>query len=304
MTDLTELRRRIADNEVKGGSAFGRAAAEVIALTAEANASDKPTLTTAIAETCDWAVATKPSMTSVRAVADLARSILAANVSADARTLASAVATGMRGFIADSERAIRSLADAGAPLFKDGCTVMTHSFSESLIHVLRHGFSTVTGAGMILTESRPLRESRLMAKLLEDVPATMTLYSDAGMGIAAPTADFAVVGADAILADGSMANKTGSLPLALICREYGVPFYVAAELSKVHLGDKAEVDMEIRPDEELVGDWDMAASGRVKVINQFFEVVPAALVTGYITDGGLLSPADCVTAAADLASAA
>ncbi|WP_428924825.1 hypothetical protein [Marinibacterium sp. SX1] len=296
MTELTELRRRIADNEVKGGSAFGRAVAEVIALTAEAHAQATPAeLTAALDEACAWGITTKPSMTSVRAVADLARATMHAQ--GDGPGLSQAVVRAMRGFVADSERAILALAQAGTPLFRDGITVMTHSFSESLINVLRHNMAGLDAAGILLTESRPLRESRLMASMLADLPAGMTLFSDAGMGIAAPQADVAIVGADAILADGSMANKTGSLPLALICREYGVPFYVAAELSKVHLGDSAEVDMEIRPDAELVGDWDMAATGRVTVVNQFFEVVPAALITGYITDGGLLAPADCVAAA-------
>ena len=96
-------------------------------------------------------------------------------------------------------------------------------------------------------EFRPLQESRLLAAALAETPVQLELYSDAGMGIAAAKADLCIVGADAILADGSFANKTGSLPAALLCRHSGVPFHVAAELSKLYRGDPAEVAMEMRP---------------------------------------------------------
>jgi translation initiation factor 2B subunit (eIF-2B alpha/beta/delta family) len=116
------------------------------------------------------------------------------------------------------------------------------------------------------------------------------LYSDAALAIAAAKADLALVGADAILGDGSFANKTGTLPLALTCRYYSIPLYVASELSKVYHGPAADLAMEMRPPQELAGDWDLARKGRVEVLNQFFEVIPAEYVTAYLTERGLLTP--------------
>lgn len=298
---LEAIRAAVNANEVKGGSRFGRAVAEVVALTAlRAAGADRAAFAAAIEEAAAWGVATKPSMTSVHAVAARARAALADTAALDVAAAATQVAAAMRAFIAESERAIAALGPHGLPLFRPGMVVMTHSYSESLTHVLRAAAFANEGMTIQLMESRPLHESRLLAAALADTPARLELYSDAGMAIAAQRADLCIVGCDAILADGSMANKTGSLPAALIARHYGVPFHVAGELSKVHLGRADQVSMEIRPIEELVGDWDMAHSGRVAVFNQFFEVVPAALVTSYVTDRGLLAPG----AVADAARAA
>lgn len=298
MSKLEEIRAAVDNNEVKGGSRFGRAVAEVIALTAEQEADGgRPEFEAAIEEAASWGVATKPSMTSVHAVARLAREALAASRTLSVGEAAIVVATAMRGFIEESERAIASLGANGLSLFKAGQTVMTHSYSESLTFVLKAAANTYPDLTIQLMESRPLRESRLLAKALADTPAKLELYSDASMAIAAKKADICIVGADAILADGSFANKTGSLPAALICRHFGVPYHVAGELSKVHLGAPDEVSMEMRPIGELVEDWEMAASGRVTVFNQFFEVVPAAFVTSYVTDKGVLTPAAVVEAA-------
>ncbi|MBH0239898.1 eIF2B alpha/beta/delta subunit family protein [Methylobrevis albus] len=298
MSKLEAIRAAVNANEVKGGSRFGRAVAEVIALTAERAADgNRAEFEAAVEEAAAWGVATKPSMTSVHAVARIARQTLRATDAAPVAEAATAVAAAMRDFIAASIAAIASLAEHGRALFRPGQVVMTHSYSESLGIVLKAAALACPGLTIQLMESRPLRESRLLAAELAATPARLELYSDAGMAIAAAKADLCIVGADAILRDGSFANKTGSLPAALACRHFGVPFHVAGEISKVHPGAADEVSMEMRPKEELVGDWDLAASGRVAVVNQFFEVVPAVLVTSFVTDRGLLAPAEIAAAA-------
>jgi ribose 1,5-bisphosphate isomerase len=302
MSRLEELRNLIANNEIRGGSAFGRSVAEVIALTMEVGAfSTRAAVREAVIEAADWGVVTKPSMTSVRAVADLARATLDTHADASPAGLAAAIARTMRDFIESSKVAITSLAEAGEALFEPGSVVATHSFSESLVHVLRRGARSSPNVTILLTESRPLRESRHLAQALADTPATLQLFSDAGMAIAVQRASFALVGADAIFVDGSFANKTGSLPLALVCRRFNVPYYVVAELSKVHLGPASEVRMEVRPDIELAEGWALAEQGRVGVWNQFFETVPGELVSGFVTDRGLLSPSEAVAQARQLA---
>ena len=291
MTTLSTLRAKIANNTIRGGSAFGRAAAEVIALTAESHADADPgKVRSAVLEAARWAVQTKPSMASVRAVVRLADETVERQRNTSGRAMARAVAREMRAFIARSEHAIAALAESGEEIFRPGAVVLAHSFSESLVNVLRRAATNTPGLVLLLTESRPLRESRHLAKALADTPAKITLSSDAGVAIAAATADLAIVGADTILSDGSFANKTGTLPLALVCRHFGIPLYVASELSKVHLEPASDVAMEIRPVEELAGDWDMSQTGRVAVWNQFFEVTPAEFVKAYLTDRGLLTP--------------
>jgi translation initiation factor 2B subunit (eIF-2B alpha/beta/delta family) len=125
---------------------------------------------------------------------------------------------------------------------------------------------------------------------LADTPVSFVAYSDASVALAAADADLVLVGADALFCDGSFANKIGSLPLALSCRHVGTPYYVVTELSKLYLGDPVDVAMEQRPPAELVEDWELWRSGRIGARNQFFERVPADLVTAYLTDGGVCTP--------------
>lgn len=284
MTRLEEVRTAIAENTVPGGSAFGRAAAEVIMLTlTEQREMDDATLATLLTETSDWLVATKPSMTSVRTVADIAAQAQVAGGP-------DAVIAAMAEFIADSERAIATIADHAATYFHPGTTALYHSYSGSLIHILRRAAETTPDLTYLFTESRPYRESRRIVTALADLPITWVTYSDASVAIAASRADFAIVGVDALFEDGSFANKTGTLALALACQYAGIPLYAVTEMSKLYRGDPADVSMELRPPVEMHEGWDQAVSGKVEQINQFFEITPANLVTAYLTDKGVLTP--------------
>jgi translation initiation factor 2B subunit (eIF-2B alpha/beta/delta family) len=279
---LTELRTAIAQNTVPGGSAYGRAAAEVILLSVEAH-SDVD-VRTVVDDVATWLVTTKPSMTSVRTVAVLA---VDAAAGADPRA---AVLKQMRDFIAESEQAIAKIADHAEVFIKPGHKVLYHSFSGSLLHLLGRAAEVVPDITLMLTESRPYRESRRIASALAHTDAAIVAYSDASMSVAAAEADLVIVGCDALFVDGSFANKIGSLPLALACQHAGTPYYVATEVSKLYPGDPDDVAMEQRPPSEMAADWDLWASGRVLVRNQFFERVPADLVTAYLTDRGVLLP--------------
>lgn len=292
MNRLTELRTAIADNTVPGGSAFGRAAAEVVLLTVTNEPElEGERLAERLAETTDWLVATKPSMTSVRTVAGIALDALAAGGRP-------AVLAAMKKFIQESEAAIASIADHAEKYIPSGSTVLFHSYSGSLIQILQRAGETKTDLTYLFTESRPYRESRRVVVALQELPVTFVSYSDASVAIAAARADFAIVGADALFADGSFANKTGTLPLALACQYTGIPLYVVSELSKLYSGPASDVEMEQRPPVEMHEGWELAVSSRVEVVNQFFEVTPASLVTAYLTDRGALKPSELESAAA------
>lgn len=285
MDRLTELRTAIAHNTVPGGSAYGRAGAEVIALTLESDpeGSDVPAL---VDKTGAWLVATKPSMTSMRTVAELA------NRAARSEEPRTAVLSAMRKFIADSEAAIITIAEHAADIIKPGSKVLYHSYSGSLVRLLGRAAETTPDLTIMLTESRPYRESRRIVTALQDAPVQFVAYSDASAALAVEEADLVVVGCDALFNDGSFANKIGSLPLAMACRAYGKPYYVATEVSKLFSGNPDDVSMEQRPGAEMAADWELWASGRVTVRNQFFERVPADLVTSYLTDRGALAPSE------------
>ena len=284
MDRLAELRTAIAENTVPGGSAYGRAAAEVIALTLEANPVTGTELELLLGTTSDWLVETKPSMTSMRTVTALAAETLEAN-----RTREAVIAT-MREFIADSEASIARVAQHADAYIKPGAKVLFHSYSGSLIQILTRAANAAADLTFMLTESRPYRESLRIVEALQQLPVEFVAYSDASMALAAAEADLVLVGADALFRDGSFANKIGSLPLALSCRHAGTPYYVVTELSKLYPGEPEDVAMEQRPAAELADDWPLWNAGRLAVRNQFFERVPADLVSAYLTDEGVLSP--------------
>jgi translation initiation factor 2B subunit (eIF-2B alpha/beta/delta family) len=201
-----------------------------------------------------------------------------------------AVIAAMRQFIAESEASIARIADHADSYIRSGAKVLFHSYSGSLIQILERAAATASDLTFMFTESRPYRESLRVVDALKDTPVAFVGYSDASMAAAAADADLVVVGADALFRDGSFANKIGSLPLALSCRYVGTPYYVVTELSKLFMGEVEDVAMEQRPPAELAEDWELWRSGRITVRNQFFERVPADLVTAYLTDEGVLSP--------------
>jgi methylthioribose-1-phosphate isomerase len=100
-----------------------------------------------------------------------------------------------------------------------------------------------------------------------------------------------IVGADRIARNGDVANKIGTYTVALAARSHGVPFYVAAPRSTFDPAtpNGAAIPIEERLAEEVRSSADTANAARVEVWNPAFDVTPADLINGYITDAGLLT---------------
>ncbi len=108
--------------------------------------------------------------------------------------------------------------------------------------------------------------------------------TDAACGVFINEATCVALGADSVRADGSLVNKVGSYPLALMAREAGKPVYVLCETLKVAAPEFPLVLEEKDPVEALP---DMIAG--LSARNPYFDVTPAALITAYITEHGVLS---------------
>jgi methylthioribose-1-phosphate isomerase len=136
-------------------------------------------------------------------------------------------------------------------------------------------------------ETRPLLQgSRLTAWELRQagIPHRVVADSAAGSLMAKGRVDRIVVGADRIAANGDVANKVGTYPLAVLADRHGVPFYVAAPLSTIDPAtpDGASIPIEERDPAELVAAGD--------AFNPAFDVTPAELVTAIVTEAGILEP--------------
>ena len=149
-------------------------------------------------------------------------------------------------------------------------------------------------------ETRPvLQGARLTAWELDRLGIPFRLVADvmAGSLMASGDVDLVVVGADRIAANGDVANKIGTYGLAVLARHHGVPFYVAAPTSTVDPAtpDGGAIVVEQRdPTEvlELAGVRIAPAGARAE--NRAFDVTPAELVAGYVTEIGVLDPSGLV----------
>src|SRR5687767_5204373 len=103
--------------------------------------------------------------------------------------------------------------------------------------------------------------------------------------------DLVVIGADRIARNGDVANKIGTYGVAVLAREHGIPFYVCAPLStfdpKIDSGDQIPIEQR-SPEEVTHGFGSSTAPEGVRVYNPAFDVTPARLVTGIVTEVGLI----------------
>jgi methylthioribose-1-phosphate isomerase len=182
--------------------------------------------------------------------------------------------------------------------------VLTHCNTGSLATV---GYGTALGvvraaheAGKRLRvwvgETRPvLQGSRLTAWELDRLGIPVTVIADAMAGslMASRDVDVVIVGADRIAANGDVANKVGTYPLAVLALEHDVPFIVAAPTSTIDLDtpDGSAIPVEERPaDEVVVIGGDRVAPATVSAVNRAFDITPARLVTAIVTERGILRP--------------
>ncbi len=136
-------------------------------------------------------------------------------------------------------------------------------------------------------ETRPLLQgARLTAWELQraGIPFRVVADSAAGGLMARGLVDRIVVGADRIAANGDVANKVGTYPLAVLAARHDVPFYVAAPVSTIdpHTPSGAQIPIEERDPAEVTGDG--------QAFNPAFDVTPAELVTAIFTEAGVLEP--------------
>jgi len=184
----------------------------------------------------------------------------------------------------------RAMGKLGAELIPEAARVMTHCNTGALATA---GYGTALGViraskgkniSVIANETRPyLQGARLTAWELvqEGIPCTLITDSMAGHLMSKGEVDVVIVGADRIAANGDVANKIGTYPLAVLAKRHGIPFYVAAPLSTFDpkIPDGSRIPIEERPAAEVTGyrgtRW---APEGVSVRNPAFDVTPAELI--------------------------
>jgi len=191
----------------------------------------------------------------------------------------------------------------GAELFQDDDTIMTHCNAGALATV---GYGTALGViratresgkkiKVIATETRPVQQgSRLTAFELKHDGIDVSLIPDTAVGytMANGLVNGVVVGADRILQTGHVFNKIGTYQVATMAKQHNIPFYVAAPLSTFDLESRPEdVIIEQRKASEVTGIGDKrTAPDGIDVINPAFDMTPPELISGIITENGIVKP--------------
>lgn len=204
----------------------------------------------------------------------------------------------------EDEALCRRLGRFGADLLHDGDQVLTHCNAGAFatagygtaLGVIRAAVEQGKRISVIADETRPfLQGARLTAwELARDgIPVTVACDNACAHLMGRGMVQAVVVGADRIAANGDTANKIGTLGVAILAQHFHVPFYVAAPLSTIDATtpDGAAIPIEERPAEEVthMGGRRITPDG-VPVLNFAFDVTPAALIGGIITEAGVLRP--------------
>ncbi|MEM0344492.1 MAG: S-methyl-5-thioribose-1-phosphate isomerase [Thermofilaceae archaeon] len=299
--------RRVADAirrmEIRGAPAIGVAAAFAMALAAtKSRAVMMEEFLTEMEVCANELRRTRPTAVNLFwAIERVLKSIREAATVEEAKERAVATALEIQRM---DEEANRKIGEYGERLISDGDTVMTICNAGSLATSY---YGTATAPlyvahekgkrfRVIALETRPyLQGARLTAWELKAAGIEVKIATDNAIGIIMQRerVDLVLVGADRITRRGYVANKVGTYPLALMAREHGVPFYVAAPTSTFDLtierGD--EIPIEIRPSDEVTVIFGRRiAPPGVEALYYAFDVTPPKLITGIITERGIIYP--------------
>ena len=197
----------------------------------------------------------------------------------------------------------KTMGKNGSILFDDNDVIMTHCNAGALatvaygtaLGVIRATKESGKNVKVIATETRPIQQgSRLTAfELKHDgfdvslIPVTAVGYS-----MANGLVNKVIVGADRIVKTGHVFNKIGTYQVATMAKQHGIPFYVAAPLSTIDMESNAEdVIIEMRKGTEVTGIGDTkTAPDDINVINPAFDMTPPELISGIITEKGVVKP--------------
>ncbi len=308
--DYRKLGQAITDMVVRGAPAIGAAAGFGLALAAQAsNASDPTALRAELKNASEVLHSARPTAVNLGwALKRILR--IAAGVDGGANDVRRAVLAEAKR-IADEDVAINQrMAAHGAALIDDGDTVIHHCNTGALatvdwgtaLGVIRMAHEKGKRVHVLVDETRPrLQGARLTAWELEQYGIPYEIISDnaAGFFLRSGQVQKCFVGSDRTAANGDVANKIGTYMLALAARDNQVPFYAVVPTSTVDLSlESGElIPIEERPADEVL---DLEKSGRLvtpenarslgKARNPAFDVTPARLVTGIVTENGVAYP--------------
>ncbi len=302
--DHHEVAAAITDMVIRGAPAIGVAAALGLALGARNSASEGGTLRTEWDDICSTLSASRPTAVNLFWAIERMRRRFDSLAATGGEALRAALLDEALSILREDIASCRKMGDLGAELLPEKARVLTHCNAGALATA---GYGTALGVirsaarigrleQVYADETRPfLQGARLTAwELHQDgIPVTVITDSMAGHLMARGEVNSVVVGSDRIAANGDVANKIGTYTVAVLAKEHGLPFYVAAPVSTIDPGTPTGegIPIEERSAEEVthIAGHKITPDG-VPVRHPAFDVTPHRLVTAIICERGVARP--------------
>jgi methylthioribose-1-phosphate isomerase len=300
-----EMYFAIKDMIVRGAPAIGIAGAHGVSLAAIEleNILDKKEFLNKLQQKADYIKSSRPTAVNLMWAVDKQMK-MANEVQGDVKDIVKVlIQNGIKLENEDIE-INKKMGDYGAEVVPKGATILTHCNAGALatvgygtaLGVIRSAYAKDPTIKVFADETRPRQQGARLTtwELTQDgIPTTLITDGMCSYFMSKGMIDMVVVGADRIAANGDTANKIGTYTVAIAAKYHNVPFYIAAPLSTIDTSIKSgkEIPIEERSHEEVThinGDWVCAKD--VNIINPGFDVTPNELITGIITEKGILKP--------------
>ena len=300
----SEVARAIKTMVIRGAPAIGVSAAMGLALgMKKSKATGTAKFAAEFQKTCELLASTRPTAVNLFWAIDRMRKCFAAAVQAGASVdeIKTRLESEARCIHDEDVAACRAIGRLGGELVPQKARILTHCNAGALatagygtaLGVIRGAIEQGKQVSVFADETRPfLQGARLTAWELTHDGIDTTVITDnmAGTFMRQGMIDLVVVGADRIAANGDVANKVGTYGVAVLAKEHGIPFYVAAPSSTIDLATAsgAGIPIEERPIREVTHVRSTRLTPELaKIRNPAFDVTPARYVTAIITERGV-----------------
>jgi methylthioribose-1-phosphate isomerase len=313
---LEDIAVAIETLAVRGAPAIGCAAALGLFVVSLALPDDRPAFLAGLEAARARLADTRPTAVNLFVALEQQRAAVAARLAHESEVDVPALRELLRAtaetHVREDLRACLEMGAHGAAKLPAG-GILTHCNTGALatsghgtaLGVIRSAHASGTRLHVFVDETRPLLQgSRLTAwELLHDeIPCSLICDDMAGAIMARGEIQAAIVGADRIARNGDVANKIGTYTVAVLCKHHGIPFYVAAPWTTIDLSlaSGAEIPIEERDGDEVrMHGGSLRAPAAVTVRNPAFDLTPAELIAGIITERGVFSPGEIAAAGND-----
>lgn len=298
--DYQSIAAAITELKVRGAPAIGVAGAYAVALGAlKIESAERGEFRKKLRSIIGTIAATRPTARNLFRAIDRMQQV--AETGQDVEQIKAALVAEAVKIHAEEAEATHKLSQLGAGLIEDGFTILTHCNTGPLATT---GYGTALGViiqareqgkriKVFATETRPLLQgARLTTWELKKAKIPVTLITDsmAGYFMSRGEVNCVIVGADRIAANGDTANKIGTYTLAVLAKENGIPFYVAAPTTTIDpsLASGAEIPIEQRSAKEVTHIQGVCIAPDCEAANPAFDVTPHRYITAIITERGII----------------